>query len=57
MSTEHLEILVEEPSMEACLRVLLPKLVGDRVTFQIYPFQGKGELLKHLPNRLQGYAS
>ncbi|MFH1732480.1 MAG: DUF4276 family protein [Planctomycetota bacterium] len=57
MTTKHIEILVEEPSMEACLRVLLPRLVGDRVTFDIYPSQCKEELLKNLPDRLRGYAS
>ena len=55
--TEHIEVLVEELSMEACLRVLLPKLLGDRVTFQIYPSQCKEELIKNLPDRLRGYAS
>jgi len=57
MTTEHIEVLVEERSMEACLRVLLPKLLADRVTFDIYPSQCKKELLKNLPDRLRGYAS
>jgi hypothetical protein len=57
MKAEHLEILVEEPSMEAFLRALLPRLLGNRASFEIYPFQCKDDLLDKLPARLQGYAS
>ncbi len=56
MTANHLELLVEEPSMEAFLRVLLPRvLVADR-TFSIYPFQGKNDLLDKLHSRLRGYS-
>lgn len=55
MRVEHLEVIVEEPSMEAALRVLLPRLLGE-VSFQIYPHQCKDELLQRLPQRLRGYA-
>lgn len=54
MTVEHIELLVEEPSMEAALRVLLPKIVGT-TTFEVYPFQGKADLLKKLPDRMRGY--
>ena len=54
MSVEHVEILVEEPSMEAALRLLLPKLLGE-ISFEVYPHQCKKELLAHLPDRLRGY--
>lgn len=57
MKTEHLEILVEEPSMEAFLRELLPRMLGPGVSFQIYPYQCKDDLLDKLPSRLRGYAS
>lgn len=57
MKAEHLEILVEEPSMEAFLRELLPRLLGEKATFDIYPYQGKDDLLSKLHSRLQGYAS
>lgn len=40
MSVAHVEVLVEEPSVEAALRALLPRLLGD-VSFEIYPHQGK----------------
>lgn len=57
MKTEHLEILVEEPSMETFLRVLLPRLLGDKTSFEIYPHQCKEDLLLKLPVRLKGYAN
>jgi hypothetical protein len=57
MRANHLEILVEEPSMEAFLRELLPRVIGDEATFEVYPSQGKEDLLTKLPDRLRGYAS
>jgi len=56
MSVEHLEILVEERSMEVFLRELLPGLIGNEVTFNVYPSQGKDDLLRNLPARLRGYS-
>ena len=53
---EKLIVLVEEPSMEAALEILLPKLLRDR-EWDIRPFQGKGDLLKNLPDRLRGYST
>jgi hypothetical protein len=52
----HLELLVEEPSMEAFLRALLPRLVPVDRTFEVHSFQGKGDLLKKLEQRLRAYA-
>ena len=57
MTTEHLEILVEEPSMEAFLQAILPGLIGNRMSFAIYPYQGKDDLLLRLGERLRGYAA
>lgn len=51
----HLEILVEEPSAEAALHELVPKLIGSGVTFNLITHQGKPDLLKRLPARLRGY--
>lgn len=51
----HLEILVEEPSAEAVLRNLLPKILGKKASHSIHVFQGKKSLLDHLPHRLKGY--
>jgi hypothetical protein len=56
MSVEHVDFLVEEPSMEVFLRGLLPRLLGA-VPFAIYSFQCKDELLTRLPDRLKGYAA
>jgi hypothetical protein len=53
---EHIEFLVEEPSMEAALRQILPSILGH-TSFAIYPHQGKQDLLQSLPRRLQGYRS
>jgi len=52
----HVEFLVEEPSAEAALQNLLPKIFGDVATFTIHPYQGKIDLLKKLPIRLKGYS-
>jgi hypothetical protein len=52
----HLEILVEEPSAEAALQNLAPKIVGRAASFRIISFQGKQNLLHQLPIRLRGYA-
>jgi len=55
--TSHIEFLVEEPSAEAALNNLLPKILPAGVGFKIHPYNGKSDLLKKLPNRLRGYKS
>lgn len=55
MNVDHVEVLVEEPSMEAVLELLLPRILGS-TTFAIHQHQCKTELLKRLPGRLRGYA-
>lgn len=55
MTTQHFEFLVEEPSMEAFLRGLLPRMLPEDCSFQIHPFQGKQDLLNNLEKRLRGY--
>lgn len=57
MSAAHLEVIVEEPSMEAFLGALLPRLLPTDRTFVVHPFQGKADLLGKLQERLRGYAS
>lgn len=54
MSFGHVEVLVEEPSMEAALRMLLPRILGGR-SFEIHAYQCKQDLLSRLPGRLRGY--
>ena len=56
MTVEHVEFHVEEPSMEALLRGLLPRVLTT-VPFDIYTYQGKPDLLKELPVRLKGLAT
>ncbi|NEP00260.1 MAG: DUF4276 family protein [Symploca sp. SIO2E9] len=51
----HIEFLVEELSAEVALVNLVPKILPQEVTFKIHSFQGKKNLLKKLPKRLQGY--
>ena len=55
MTGSHLEFLIEEPSMEAFLVALLPRLFPDS-TFAFRVFQGKKDMLGKLEARLQGYA-
>lgn len=42
--------------MEAALRVLLPRVLGD-LSHQVYPYQCKDDLLNRLPDRLKGYSA
>ena len=55
MTAQHIEFLVEEPSVEMFLRILLPRLLPDDCKFEIRVFQGKHDLLRNLKNRLQSY--
>lgn len=55
MTIEHVEVLVEEPSMEAALRMLMPRMLGE-TSFEVYTHQCKDDLLMKLPARLRGYA-
>jgi hypothetical protein len=55
MAVSHLEVLVEEPSMEAALRGILPGLLGN-TSFEVYAHQCKEDLLAQLPGRLRGYS-
>lgn len=55
MSVSHLEVIVEEPSAKAALQCLLPRILGESLTFEIYDHGCKQELLARLPDRLRGY--
>lgn len=56
MIAAHFVFLVEELSMEAFLRALLPRLLPEGRSFDVHPFQGKPDLLGKLEARLRGYA-
>ncbi|MBL8134879.1 MAG: DUF4276 family protein [Anaerolineae bacterium] len=52
----QLLFFVEEPSAEAALIELVPKILsGRRYKYDIFTFQGKQDLLKKLPKRLRAY--
>jgi hypothetical protein len=51
-----LQVHVEEPSAEAALRIILPKLVPE-TQFEIITYQGKQNMLRKLPNRMKGLAA
>ena len=55
MTAQHLELLVEEPSMKAFLDVLLPGLLPSDCSFYVQAFEGKRDLLRKLRRRLRGY--
>ena len=51
----RLEILVEEPSMEAALREVMPKILHGRAYWKSINMGSKSKLLKTLPARLRAY--
>lgn len=51
----RLEILVEEPSMEAALRGIMPKVLQNRASWKSINMGSKSKLLKALPDRLRAY--
>lgn len=52
---KELVFLLEEPSAEALLNVLLPKLLPAGVSYRCLVFQGKQDLERRLVHRLRGY--
>lgn len=56
MSVDHVEFIVEEPSMKCVLEGLLPRLLGP-VSFAVFGHQGKRDLLDKLEARLRGSAA
>lgn len=57
MAVSHLEFLVEDATTEALLNGVLPCICEGKITFQVYSFNGKPDLLRKLSSRLNGYAS
>jgi hypothetical protein len=51
----YLEFIVEEPSAEETLKILVPKMLGPEIPFAINVYQGKQDLLSILPDHLRGY--
>ena len=52
----YIEFLLEEPSAEAVLNAILPKILSDNINFKLHVFKGKQDLLKKLPIQLQVYS-
>ncbi len=50
----HIEFLLEEPSSEAALLNLIPKILPT-ASFALHPHSGKHDLLAKLPHRLAAY--
>lgn len=57
MTPIHLVFLLEEESMEAFLKTLLPRWLGGRSTYETHSFRGKADLLRAIPPRLRAYRS
>lgn len=53
----HIEFLIEEASAEIVLTEIVPKILGNKVTFKVHDFRGKDNLLKKLPDRMKGYSN
>lgn len=56
----RLEFLLEEPSMEAALEILLPKILPPqwKINENVFlrPHQGKGDLRKSIPTKVRAFA-
>lgn len=57
MPVSHIIFLAEEPSMEAFLQTLMPRILPKSITFEVHPFQGKNDLLGKIGARLKAYAN
>lgn len=51
----QIEFYIEEPSAEAALSNLVPRIFTSRVLCRFHPFRGKDDLLRKLPNRLKAH--
>ncbi len=49
----HLIFLLEELSMKEMLKVILPKIIPDEITYKCIPHEGKQNLEKSIPRKLQ----
>jgi hypothetical protein len=50
----HASFLVEEPSMEAALERLVPRICPE-LSYDVHPFPDKPTMLRQLPDRLRAY--
>lgn len=52
---KEIVFLLEEPSAEAMLETLLPRVLGPETKFRCIPFEGKQDLEKQLVRKIRGY--
>ena len=48
--------LLEEPSMKEMLNILLPKIIPDGISYQCIPHEGKQDLEKSIPRKLNAFS-
>jgi hypothetical protein len=51
----NFEIYVEEPSAEAAMFILMPRIIGADHSYRVYNLGDKSRLKRELPKRLQSY--
>jgi hypothetical protein len=51
----ELVFLLEEPSAQAMLESVLPRVLKDGIGFRLIPFQGKQDLEKQLIRKIRAY--
>ena len=51
----HIKFFLEEPSAEAALKYILPKILSSDVICIFHAFEGKDDMLKELPKFLKGH--
>lgn len=47
--------LLEEPSIQNVLEILLPKIIPNEITFKCIPHQGKQDLAKSIPTKIKAF--
>jgi hypothetical protein len=47
--------LLEEPSMQNVLEVILPKIIPAEITFKCIPHQGKQDLAQSIPKKIKAF--
>ena len=52
----HIEFHLEEPSAEAALKNIVPRILKAGITANYRVYRGKRDLLRNLPKRLLGYS-
>lgn len=51
----HIKFFLEEPSAEAALKYILPKILSSDVICIFHAFEGKDDMLKELPKLMKGH--